>query len=256
MSIDYEDYDDDELPRRPIWPVVVAIVVVVAVLATYGLNALLDVAPDVLRPAGDARSYAFLNVDPETEQPARYNPCEPIRYVIDRRLAPDGTIADLRRGLELTTEASGIEFRFVGYAKEENLADRPAYQPDRYGRDRWAPVLFTWVPRGALLVPDDEAVGSAGSTYVRNADGELVYITGVVTFNYTARLLNGYDLGDSWGDVVLHEIGHLLGLAHVDDFTQVMHPNVTGGEARFGAGDLAGLRRLARGCVEVPSPRS
>ena len=252
---DYEDYEDELPRRRQIWPVVVAIVLVVALLAAYGISALLDVAPDVLRPAGDERSYAFLTVDPATEEPARYNPCEPIRYVIDRRLAPKGTIADLRRGLELTTEVSGIEFHFAGYASEENLLNRPAYQPDRYGRGRWAPVLFTWVPRGALLVPHDEAVGSAGSNPVRNADGELVYITGIVTFNYTARLLNGYDIGDSWGDVVLHEIGHLLGLAHVEDTTQVMHPNVTGGEARFGAGDIAGLRRLARGCLEVPAPR-
>ena len=252
-----DDYDDDEyeLPqRRAIWPAVVAAILIVAVAGTFGFNALVDVAPDVLRPAGDQRSYAFLQVDPNTQEPARYNPCEPIRYVIDRRLAPEGTIADLRRGLEIVTEVSGIEFRFEGYAQEENLNNRPPYQPGRYRKADWAPVLFTWVPSDRLLTPSDAAVGSAGSTYARNERGELVYLTGIVTFNYTARLLNGYELGDSWGDVVLHEIGHLLGLAHVNDTTQVMHPNVTGGEARFGAGDIAGLRSLARGCLEVPKP--
>lgn len=254
MSIDDLDYDDELPGRRRIWPAIVAAILIVAIAATFGFNALVDVAPDVLRPAGDQRSYAFIHFDPQTEEPARYNPCEPIRYVVDRRLAPDGTLADLRRGMELVTRASGIEFRFAGYAEEENLDNRPAYQPDRYGRDKWAPVLFTWVSSDRLLVPSDEAVGAAGSTYVRNSRGELVYLTGVVTFNATARLLNGYDLGDSWGDVVLHEIGHLLGLAHVEDTTQVMHPNVTGGEARLGAGDIAGLKRLARGCLKVPDP--
>jgi len=252
-----EDLDDD-LPPKSRWPVVVAAVLVVAVVATYGINAFLDVAPDVLRPAGNPRSYAFLQVDPSTGEPARYNPCEPLRYVIDRRLAPRGTIADLRQGLELVSEATGIEFAFAGYAEEEDIANRPAYQPDRYGPRHWAPVLFTWLPVDRLLIPDDEAVGAAGSVAVRNSRGDLVYVTGTVTFNYEARLLNGFELGDSWGDVVLHELGHLLGLAHVEDTTQVMHPDVTGGEARLGAGDLAGLRRLGRngGCVTTPRPDS
>lgn len=255
MSI--EDYDDDEVPqRRQVWPVLVAAVLVLAVLATYGINAFLDVAPDVLRPAGDPRSYAFLQSDPATGTPVRYNPCEPLRYVVDRRLAPEGVLADLREGMELISEATGIEFSFGGYATEENAANRPAYQPGTYGKGRWAPVLFTWLPRDRLLVPDDEALGAAGSLPVRNAAGRWVFVTGVVTFNSEARLLNGFELGDSWGDVVLHEIGHLLGLAHVEDTTQVMHPDVTGGEARLGAGDLRGLELLGSkaGCIETPRP--
>ena len=252
--MDFDSTEEELPPRRKLWPAIVAAFLVIAVAGTFGFNALVDVAPDVLRPAGDPGSYAYLQVDPDSGLPARYNPCTPIRYVIDRRLAPEGTISDLRRGLEIITDESGIEFEFAGYEAEENLANRPPYQPERYGRGQWAPVLITWVPQDRLLTPSDQAVGSAGSTYVRNQNGELVYVTGIVTFSSDARLLSGFDLGDSWGDVVLHELGHLLGLAHVNDTTQVMHPNVTGGEARLGAGDIAGLERLGRGCVEVPRP--
>ena len=42
--------------------------------------------------------------------------------------------------------------------------------------------------------------------------------------------------------VVLHELGHLVGLAHVDDTGELMHPTNT--RTSFGPGDLEGLARL------------
>lgn len=251
------DEEDDEIPARSRWWIwIVAAVLVVSLAIAYGADAFFRVAPSVLRSSGDPDSYEFLQTDPATGGPVRYNPCEPIRYVIDRRDAPEGAIDDLDDGIAMFEEAMGIEMVFEGYTNEPATSDRPVYQPDRYGEDVWAPLLFAWVPRAELLQPDDQAVGAAGSAYVQNEDGELVYVTGVVTFNSEAKLLPGFELGGSWGDVVLHELGHLFGLGHVNDTTQVMHPNVTTGEARLGAGDLAGLEKLGRkaGCVEVPDP--
>jgi len=43
--------------------------------------------------------------------------------------------------------------------------------------------------------------------------------------------------------VLEHELGHVLGLDHVDDEHQLMHP--TASKARgLGEGDVAGLQRL------------
>ncbi|HET7482075.1 MAG TPA: matrixin family metalloprotease, partial [Actinomycetota bacterium] len=203
--------------------------------------------------AGDRSSFAFLSVDPSTGKPVRYDPCSPIHYVVDRRLAPPGTLSDLEAGIASISDATGIAFSFDGYTTEPAGRDRRAYQPHRYGK-RWAPVLVSWVRPPDLLIPGDQAVGAAGSTPVSNDEGVPVYVTGEITFNAEAKLLPGFELGDSWGDVVLHELGHLVGLAHVADTTQVMNPDVTGGLARLGAGDLAGLHRLGRaaGCVQVP----
>jgi hypothetical protein len=50
----------------------------------------------------------------------------------------------------------------------------------------------------------------------------------------------------------LHEIGHAVGLDHVGDPRQVMHPRlIASTPTKFASGDLAGLKKLGRaaGCL-------
>ena len=255
--IDPEDFDDELPPRRRPWLLIVAAVLVIAVALAFGANALFSIAPSVFRSAGDPDEYAFLQADPQSGAPIRYDPCSPLRYVINRESAPEGAIDDFEEAVTLFEDAMDVDFEFEGYTDEVPTLDRPIYQPGRYGEGKWAPILIAWVPPAQLLQPNDQAVGAAGSTYVQNARGEYVYVTGTVTFNSEAKLLSGFELGDSWGDVALHELGHVVGLAHVEDDNQVMYRDVTAGDARLGAGDLAGLARLGRdaGCVRIPRPR-
>ena len=44
----------------------------------------------------------------------------------------------------------------------------------------------------------------------------------------------------------MHELGHVVGLAHVDDSREVMYADNVG-VTQFGSGDLAGLAALGRG---------
>ncbi|WP_157356979.1 matrixin family metalloprotease [Arthrobacter sp. U41] len=49
--------------------------------------------------------------------------------------------------------------------------------------------------------------------------------------------------------VIMHELGHVVGLAHVDDPKQLMNADNTG-SIEFADGDRAGLALLGRGvCV-------
>jgi hypothetical protein len=81
-----------------------------------------------------------------------------------------------------------------------------------------------------------------------------VYVTGSIVLNGADQLDNGFRPGKTWGKVVLHELGHVLGLDHVVDPAQVMHPSLVSSPAAWGAGDLAGLRLLGpdSGCLSVP----
>lgn len=261
MSMGYEPFEEDEQPfdrRRTVVVRTVALVVLLAFAAAYAganLASFLrnrDVASPVQR-AADPRGFKFLSVDPQTEQPVRYDPCSPIHYVINPSDAPKGGLDDIHKAVRLTAEASGLQFLFDGLVDEPLVTDeRELVQEARYGA-RWAPVLIGWIPFDSSVFEVD-GVGVAGSAIEANAEGRLVYVTGRILLNGADQLDNGFRPGKTWGKVILHEMGHVLGLDHVNDPAQVMHPDLVSSPAAWGAGDLAALRLLGptSGCLTVP----
>jgi hypothetical protein len=90
-------------------------------------------------------------------------------------------------------------------------------------------------------------------------DTKKVYVTGAVVIDpsNTSNLLASYGAGTSLGELLLHELGHVVGLGHTSDRAQVMFPDILPlGTAAYGAGDLTGLRQLGRaaGCLAEPAP--
>ena len=260
----YEPYEEpyeelDELPDRRRSAVVrtVALVVLLAFGAAYATANLAsffrnrDIAPEA--GAADPRGFSFLNVDPGTGQPVRYDPCTPIHYVVNPANAPRGGLRDIEEAVRLTGEATGLRFIFDGLVDEPlETSERDPVQEARYGK-RWAPVLIGWIPFDSSIFETDD-VGVAGSEIRANPDDKLVYVTGRVILNGADQLDNGFRPGKTWGKVILHELGHVLGLGHVTDPAQVMHPNLVSSPAAWGSGDLAALRQLgpSSGCLTVP----
>jgi len=56
--------------------------------------------------------------------------------------------------------------------------------------------------------------------------------------------------------VLMHELGHVVGLDHSTMTDQVMFPGTGGGRTTWGQGDLAGLQRVGRpaGCLPEVRP--
>lgn len=80
------------------------------------------------------------------------------------------------------------------------------------------------------------------------AGSPFVYVTGQVTLDAPDLREGMRRSGDTTGarGVVMHELGHVLGLGHVDDPDQLMHPEGTVANT-FADGDRAGLARLGAG---------
>lgn len=226
--------------------VLVLVVCVVAVAA---------VAPIVHAWESGHRSHEFSFMAMRSGEPVRWNPCEPIHYVVNLGAAPAGSLQDVQDAVLRLSAATGIAFVFDGLTDEVPARSRDVLQPERYG-ERWAPVLVGWVdPRTSSFDfdPDGhEAAGVAGPLYPDPGPHD-VYVSGVVAINVADPNPPGFDSAGAQGPVVLHELAHVLGLGHFKAPGELMEPS-GGGMTGFGPGDLEGLQELGRsaGCVTTP----
>ncbi len=211
-----------------------------------------------------APGYTFLFAYDEGCQPVRFNPCEPVSYVINDALAPPGAVADVEEAIARLAEATGLTFVDAGRTDEPLDQRRSAYQPERYGM-RWAPILIGWSKLGAGQGPDaagDDIIVAGQGNPMRVGD---VLVSGVLELNADVilnrdtreRLPGGFGEGITRGRVILHELGHVLGLGHPASPAQLMYAELadhTSSTAQFGVGDRIGLRLLGReaGCLTPP----
>jgi hypothetical protein len=232
--------------RRPAWVVVVA-TLLVASLVLAALVPFLD------GESATADRFAFLSRTPAGE-PVRWNPCEPIHYVVNVSHAPPGSLADVHEAVRRISDATGIPWIYDGLSDESPSRVRDAFVPARYG-ERWAPVLIGWVDPDSSDIPfeaDGEVASAVASPLYPNGAWDL-YVSGWVAMNEEDPNTPGFD--DPWdqGPVLLHELGHVVGLGHVDAYGEIME-QAGGGVTDLGEGDREGLRRLgsAQGCLAVP----
>ncbi|CCH89492.1 Peptidase metallopeptidase [Modestobacter italicus] len=190
--------------------------------------------------------HAFLRVQDDGVTPVTYDPCRPIHYVVRPDHEPAGGRALLHASIAQISAVTGLRFVYDGETTEAPSHDRSSYQPDRYG-DRWAPVLVSWAT--GAEVPDfaGDVVGLASSRDLYTATGTGVYVTGAVELDadWFATALADTDARGVARGIVLHELGHLVGLDHVDDPAEVMAPG--GAQTDLAEGDLTGLAQLGAG---------
>ena len=93
------------------------------------------------------------------------------------------------------------------------------------------------------LAGDVAGIGGAEARAV--APDRLVYVTGMVALDRDAFASMGARPGGAalQRAVVEHELGHVLGLGHVDDPAQLMYAETTG-QRHLAAGDRDGLAVL------------
>lgn len=198
-------------------------------------------------PATTSSSYAFIRTQSGGD-PVTYDPCRPIHYVVRSAQAPPGGAALVKEAIDRVSRATGLRFVADGGTTELPSRNRAAFQPSRYG-DRWAPVLIAW--RTAKQYPplDGDTVGEGGSVAIGVEGKPTVFVSGQVVLDapdLKAMMRNAGGRDEALG-VLLHELGHVVGLDHVKDRSQLMYRSTVRGVTDFGDGDLTGLAALGRG---------
>lgn len=249
---------DQHVPLSGLLLLVVTVAGLVAAVMVGGLllrpdpSAGATAAP---QPLTSPDGYALWSVRSDGT-PVRWNPCEPIRWVLDPDHAPPEAESLVIEAFERITAVTGLTSRYLGTVDEPSTPERAPFQPERYGQS-WAPVLITWT------TPHD------GDLPLRTTDRAIsipvavegVFVSGQIALNSEQTLAADFkDRSTSWGATLIHEIGHLVGLDHVDDPAQLMYRFPGSGEVRFGAGDLRGLGAIGDaagggGCMDAGRPR-
>jgi hypothetical protein len=244
---------EEERRRRSGRVVIAAMVAIALVAGTIGA-VVVGAAPSRTRASTEGNDdYAFLR-ELAGGRPYRWDPCLPIHYEVNLQDAPDYALADVRGAIERISEASGFRFAFDGLTSR-SVDDQIGRAFQTGSTPRWLPVLIAWVPHEHFNYLIDTSRAAAFGM-PRTGDGAefSTYESGVVAIDAGGDLSPGFTWRFGDGVVLMHELGHVLGLAHVGAGDEVMwSPQVAGADPRpdpgvtaFGPGDLHGLEILGR----------
>lgn len=190
-----------------------------------------------------AGSFAYLHTQRAGGRPVAYDPCRPIEYVVNDAQAPQGAGDLLTSAVDEITAATGLVFLFTGRTDEVPMK-RPAALSAKT-----EPVLIAWTTPEEVPDLAGRTAGVAGSApRLHDYSGQLRYVTGMVALDapQLTDVLARSDGAEQVRAIILHELGHLVGLDHVDDSRELMHSDNVG-MLGLGPGDRQGLAALGGG---------
>jgi hypothetical protein len=172
--------------------------------------------------------------------PHHWSACT-LTYQVNPAGMPRRGLADVREALRRVSAVTRVVFTYAGETQ---------VVPD-LGYDGPAPGRFVVAWSHPLVSGLLEPATAGRAATLSDDQGRIVTGYVVINADWAARAPAGFGAGQPHGAVLMHELGHLLGLGHVADPGQLMKPSATHPAAVWGAGDRRGLRRLATvmGCL-------
>jgi predicted Zn-dependent protease len=151
--------------------------------------------------------------------PVSWGRCSRVTYSVNPSHAPPGFAVDVNRGVTQLAAATGLRLTEVSASADISIA--------------WDPGLYN---------PEPGTIGEAGVTDFVTSSGLSGPHVSSAKIRLSSHLQTGAAPGVSEEPVLLHELGHAVGLGHYQG-PVVMNPLVCG-YASYQPGDLAGLRAL------------
>jgi hypothetical protein len=187
--------------------------------------------------AGVGGPHAFLQHQPgDPDDPVAWDPCQEIHYEVNPAGGPDDAAGFVAEAITEVQQITGLQFHYDGSTDR-----RPDESGEASALNR-APVLIAWADEDEVPSLAGDVVGVGGAAALRFGRWWR-YTTGGVTLD--TDLGDDLDSGEAHA-VLLHELGHLVGLDHVSDPSQLMFSETTF-QDDYGPGDREGLIALGKG---------
>lgn len=187
----------------------------------------------------------------------RFNPCQTIRYRINQAHIGKTIVRESKKAMSIMSRATGISVKYVGKTK---------YVPFKHkGFPKKTDFVLAWATEKKR--PGLKGYGGLGGPVWgyqgRDARGKKVWRIDQSAALFNVRYKNGWANGFSSrgatprGHILLHEIGHAVGLQHVKSNKQIMFGSTWARDgdgtwrSRYAAGDRTGLRQngAGQGCL-------
>lgn len=172
--------------------------------------------------------------------PVTWAPCSTIEVLVNPGSFGAPAIEEIRSVFAEVSESTGLRFSFA----ESTLVPRSDWAHSLGGTEA-PPVLVAWVDPSDTDLISDSASGSTVANPSRVA-GRSRIVTGAIALDATEY--GSFSAEDGPGrtrrNLILHEIGHLLGLDHVDG-GGLMDPTLDRGTGDgFHAAELSALESV------------
>ncbi|HEX2784933.1 MAG TPA: hypothetical protein VHN36_15220 [Ilumatobacteraceae bacterium] len=193
--------------------------------------------------SGPGASVPFDQADPQYT-PFHWNPCKPIRYVINMNGYNESYRAVISEGIGRVATATGFQFNYVGDTTIIPVEANPWGYPANdffHGTAPYDIIISLANETITDLVPYSLA-GLTWPNWVHYPDKDGRFFVASITMDMGDLFGRPTWAGDGFGPVLLHELGHAMGLDHVSDTTQVMrNGSLPTSSNTYGPGDLRGL---------------
>jgi hypothetical protein len=188
--------------------------------------------------------------------PVAFDACRPIRYRVRIGPGPAAAEALVAEAIARVSAATGLRFIYDGPVEHVPTSGSfPSPNASVSLSEAFAPVVIGWANRSEtdLWASDGaDTLGVGGPRTIVFDNDEKLSVSGFALLAPSDSLEPGFGPGLTAGNVLLHELGHLIGLDHVEDTGEVMQARLDRTTPDgWGPGDRRGLWELgaSRGCA-------